>query len=344
MRLASANQIRKLVHRRLRRDALAAMRAMETLDPRSIERSTVIGISLFAAASIALQGFVVAQGSISGKKSGAAQAAIAPTAVVVFGGAPAGNAVPLKGMVAERSASSRRGDRLNPEIPGILADTGLPRIAGEVPADIVIRKSVAVSASNGIGLREATLAPASLYARDATTSGVILTPRLATADQALPRPTRVALASSASGYAHQLRDAVPQDRGTVIDVAPPVRAPARIKSSSRAGVPADIVQKVHFQDHTPDRCLPTELMNVIYDVAEQFGEVQVLSTFRDPDRNRRVGGAPRSFHLRCQAIDFRVMGRSPGLLKYLEEREDVGGLKRYPLGFYHIDTGPRRTW
>ena len=85
-------------------------------------------------------------------------------------------------------------------------------------------------------------------------------------------------------------------------------------------------------------------MNVIYDVAERFGEVQILSTFRDPDRNRRVGGAPRSFHLRCKAIDFRVKGNNTGLLQYLEQRAEVGGLKRYPLGFFHIDTGPRRTW
>ena len=55
--------------------------------------------------------------------------------------------------------------------------------------------------------------------------------------------------------------------------------------------------------------------------------------------------SPEASALRCQAIDFRVMGsHHKGLLQYLALREDVGGLKRYPLGFYHIDTGPRRTW
>lgn len=343
MRLASAN-IRNF-HRRLRRQGLAALQVMNAIDPKSIERSTVFGIALFAAASVALQGFVVAQGSISGKKSGAAQAALAPTKAQLIGAADAAPAAPRQDLEVTRLSSTRRGDRLDPESLGLIGTSGLPRLAGLVPADTIFAKNVAAAASPALGLRESTFAPASIYERDARPSGVSLTSRLPTdmTTASLPKPTRVAFAGTATGHVRSLADAVPRDRGAIIDVSPPARAPAQFKRSSRK-VPDAIVQKVHFQEHTPDRCLPTELMNVIYDVAERFGEVQVLSTFRDPDRNRRVGGAPRSFHLRCQAIDFRVMGRSPGLLQYLESREDVGGLKRYPLGFYHIDTGPRRTW
>lgn len=105
-----------------------------------------------------------------------------------------------------------------------------------------------------------------------------------------------------------------------------------------------LAHKIHFQSHTPDRCLSEDLMGVIYDVAERFGTVKIVSTMRSPAHNSRVGGAPRSFHLQCRAIDFMVFGRTAGLEAYLRARPEVGGLKRYPLGFFHIDNGSARTW
>ena len=61
-------------------------------------------------------------------------------------------------------------------------------------------------------------------------------------------------------------------------------------------------------------------------------------------RNRMVGGKKRSYHLKCQAVDFRVKGNNRGLSRFLRSHPSVGGFKRYASGFYHIDTGPRRTW
>ena len=103
-------------------------------------------------------------------------------------------------------------------------------------------------------------------------------------------------------------------------------------------------RKIHFQAHTPDACLPPRLAGVLYDVAEKFGPVRIASTHRDPARNRRVGGKPKSFHLQCRAIDFFVDGNNKGLVDYLKARAEVGGYKRYRQGFFHIDDGPRRTW
>lgn len=102
--------------------------------------------------------------------------------------------------------------------------------------------------------------------------------------------------------------------------------------------------KIRFQPHTPERCLPKDLLAVIYDVADTFGAVKMVSTHRSLPHNLRVGGAPRSFHLECRAIDFVVAGRTSGLESYLRSRAEIGGLKRYPLGFFHIDNGPVRTW
>jgi uncharacterized protein YcbK (DUF882 family) len=103
--------------------------------------------------------------------------------------------------------------------------------------------------------------------------------------------------------------------------------------------------RIHYQPHTPGGCLPPGLKHVLELVAERFGEVQVLSTHRDPNRNRRAGGARHSMHLDCRAVDFKVIGaKTQGLTAFLRGRPEIGGLKRYPLGFFHIDDGPERTW
>jgi uncharacterized protein YcbK (DUF882 family) len=57
-----------------------------------------------------------------------------------------------------------------------------------------------------------------------------------------------------------------------------------------------------------------------------------------------VGGAPRSFHLTGNAVDFRVAGSYGRVLAFLSRLRSVGGLKHYGRGVFHIDTGPRRTW
>jgi uncharacterized protein YcbK (DUF882 family) len=53
-----------------------------------------------------------------------------------------------------------------------------------------------------------------------------------------------------------------------------------------------------------------------------------------------VGGAKRSYH----AVDFNVLGNYRAILAFLKARTEVGGLKHYGGGAFHIDTGPRRTW
>ncbi len=339
MRQASAHKIHRHMRRALRRQQIITLHTLARIDPKSIERSTAIGVALFAASSIALQGFVVAQGSLSGKSSGMAQAAIVPNKAAVrqdISPTVTGSIAP-QAHVDTDDPGLRRTDRLTDLSATVRADgRELPRIASLVPADTIISKPVTAA---DLGLRISTFGPGSIKEREKM-SGIALSSRRGeTSRPDTPKPTRVAFAGAPGHMANSMRDF-----STVVEAAPPpARAPQTERRSPR--VPSDIVQKVHFQDHTPERCLPNELINVIYDVAEKYGEVQILSTFRDPERNRRVGGAPRSYHLRCQAIDFRVMGsHHNGLLQYLASREDVGGLKRYPLGFYHIDTGPRRTW
>lgn len=92
-------------------------------------------------------------------------------------------------------------------------------------------------------------------------------------------------------------------------------------------------------------CLNSSLRAVIAQVASAFGPVTVNSTCRSRRHNSRVGGARHSHHLSGNAVDFRVRGASSrSVHAFLRNHASVGGLKFYRRGFFHIDTGSRRTW
>jgi hypothetical protein len=92
-------------------------------------------------------------------------------------------------------------------------------------------------------------------------------------------------------------------------------------------------------------CLNGQLRAVVHQVASNFGPVTVNSTCRGRRHNARVGGARHSHHLSGNAVDFRVHGRGGReVYAFLRSHPSVGGIKFYRRGFFHIDTGPRRTW
>ncbi len=94
----------------------------------------------------------------------------------------------------------------------------------------------------------------------------------------------------------------------------------------------------------PWDCVPGRLKAVLGQVARKYGRVTINSTHRSRVYNRKIGGKRGSYHLKCQAVDFRVHGSTKGLTGFLARHDLVGGYKRYSSGFYHIDTGPKRTW
>ncbi len=96
--------------------------------------------------------------------------------------------------------------------------------------------------------------------------------------------------------------------------------------------------------NAPWKCVPGRLKSVISQVSRKFGPVVINSTYRSRRKNRLIGGKRRSYHIGCRAVDFRVRGRTRGLTRWLARHPKVGGFKRYRTGFYHIDTGPKRTW
>ncbi|MGB8816976.1 MAG: D-Ala-D-Ala carboxypeptidase family metallohydrolase [Rhizobiaceae bacterium] len=102
--------------------------------------------------------------------------------------------------------------------------------------------------------------------------------------------------------------------------------------------------KAHVEYRAPAKCVPASLRSVLAKVSAKYGPITVNSTYRSPGKNRKVGGRGKSMHLSCRAVDFRVHGNSRGMMQFLAAQAQVGGLNRYPSGFYHIDNGPRRTW
>lgn len=79
-------------------------------------------------------------------------------------------------------------------------------------------------------------------------------------------------------------------------------------------------------------------------------EVLVLSGYRSAQTNARMhrtrrGVASNSYHIRGQAVDFRISGVPLAKLKAAAESLHNGGVGYYPRSnFVHVDTGPVRTW
>ena len=77
--------------------------------------------------------------------------------------------------------------------------------------------------------------------------------------------------------------------------------------------------------------------------------IPVLSWYRSPSYNRKIGGASKSQHMNALATDFstQVINRI-GRGKFFAEAEKVwktGGVGKYPSGSGHTDTrGWRARW
>jgi hypothetical protein len=113
--------------------------------------------------------------------------------------------------------------------------------------------------------------------------------------------------------------------------------PASLRDSEQAvaGMPG-----VYAPPEAVHSCLPVGLKQVLVDAAKRFGHVAVLNAHR-----REGTGARGSYHYRCRAVDFRVRGAPvSSVMAFLRAHPNVGGRKIYPMGFFHVDDGPVRSW
>ena len=93
--------------------------------------------------------------------------------------------------------------------------------------------------------------------------------------------------------------------------------------------------------------LSPRLVNLLFDVERHFRKpVTIISGCRSYQHNRRVGGARKSYHLRCMAADIEVAGVSESrVLRYVSNMPGRGGVGTYCRNsMVHVDVGPRRNW
>ena len=73
--------------------------------------------------------------------------------------------------------------------------------------------------------------------------------------------------------------------------------------------------------------------------------IKVISGYRNPTQNKKVGGTPNSYHLFGMAADIKVAGYSVDQMAALAKKLGFGGVGKYRgQGFLHVDIGPRREW
>ena len=93
--------------------------------------------------------------------------------------------------------------------------------------------------------------------------------------------------------------------------------------------------------------LKPRLLRLLVQVHLHFNKpLHIVSGCRNKGYNRRIGGARRSQHLHCNAVDFHIPGVSKRkLTAYLKRMLGRGGVGVYCRSSYvHLDIGPRRQW
>ncbi|TXL73061.1 DUF882 domain-containing protein [Vineibacter terrae] len=95
------------------------------------------------------------------------------------------------------------------------------------------------------------------------------------------------------------------------------------------------------------------LFDILWRVRRQLRSTatyRVLSAYRSPQTNAWLasvssGVASDSLHMRGQAMDIMLPGRTAGQIRQAARALGLGGVGYYPRsGFVHLDTGPVRYW
>lgn len=95
------------------------------------------------------------------------------------------------------------------------------------------------------------------------------------------------------------------------------------------------------------------LLDILWEVRQRLASTEsyhVLSGYRSPSTNAWLasvssGVARDSLHMRGQAIDVMLPGRTAAQISAVGHELNRGGVGFYPRsGFVHLDTGPVRYW
>jgi len=110
-----------------------------------------------------------------------------------------------------------------------------------------------------------------------------------------------------------------------------------------------------LRDHRADKVGPMDikLYPLLALLNKRIGNnkpISVISGYRTPETNSMLaknsaGVAKKSFHMKGQAIDFRINGIDTRDIRDIGISLGVGGVGYYQRSdFVHFDTGPKRRW
>ncbi|AOF54138.1 hypothetical protein BKG91_01690 [Rodentibacter caecimuris] len=128
--------------------------------------------------------------------------------------------------------------------------------------------------------------------------------------------------------------------------------------SSKGGFSTSMLKKLDYfmrdkrtnQIHRMDPNLFLKLYRIQSNLGLQTAEIQIICGYRSPATNamrhrQSRGVASNSYHVKGQAVDFRIDGTSLVKIKQTAEKLNNGGVGFYPRSnFIHVDTGSVRTW
>jgi uncharacterized protein YcbK (DUF882 family) len=78
--------------------------------------------------------------------------------------------------------------------------------------------------------------------------------------------------------------------------------------------------------------------------------VHIISGYRNPTYNKRIGGAKRSYHMKAMAGDIRVNGMTPKAVKaaiellIAEGKMEQGGVGIYKTFVHYDNRGRKARW
>lgn len=114
------------------------------------------------------------------------------------------------------------------------------------------------------------------------------------------------------------------------------------------------INEFHCKDGTP---VPSELFANIKELAENLQVIRdfigipilILSAYRSPKHNKKVGGAKNSQHLQGKAADLKTKLKPKDLYNIISDLIDKGLVKQGGLGLYdtfvHYDIrGVKARW
>ncbi len=164
------------------------------------------------------------------------------------------------------------------------------------------------------------------------------------ATQTAPAEVKAKLARKNSGEAVSSKVAQSKMDGKQMSKATSEIAPIEEGSSSDSGKSSTFNPWARLRGAAKEKLSP-DVVQAAEPVLQKYG-LKVKSGYRDPEHNKRVGGAPKSQHLSGNAIDIDWADKSEAERQAIIKDLRAQGFTGFGVGptSLHADKGPQRSW